>query len=196
MKRYCTLMLVAWGLAWPTAGAQDLTLTDRDLERYEEEEPSSDAGLEEIRTRREEREAAGEPYDETMLALKEQLRNVENELEGLPEKLIDLRSRLATLEASEEDLRREAFTRIVAPYPYSYFEDFDEAINQALERQERRAQLAAEIRETEAIIAGLEAERDGIRNDIKQAYGLKQDEVSDVRRRQNRASGASAGAEE
>lgn len=180
-------LLILAGLAFAlTAGAQELTLDDKDLQTFEESGAGSESlPAAELKARRLEQDAVSARYDRLIDQLEQDLRKVRIEVRDLPAQAEDRRSRLKSLEDAEDRLRREAFQRVINAYPYPIYEDFDAAIEEALDRRETRESLKAEIAEIEANIDRLESKRRELIHDLNQTISLKQEAMEDLRQHQN-----------
>lgn len=188
MPRMICLLATAVAFATAVAAAQDLRLDDRDLAPYENEPeglpPSVEEGLPPLPrpTRNEARDALSEPYDTLIDRLNEDARRIRIELRERPARVAQARHRLESLLAAEKELRREAYQRVVYRHPHPIFEDFDDAVEEALERREVREALRAEIAENEREIAELEAELEAVRADLDEALRLKTEALDEFNR--------------
>lgn len=174
---FMTVLLVS-GVLIVGAGAQDLDLDDRDLQRFE----ASSEGDDETRQDSPEQTDTGSSlpeatarYDQLIDRIKSQLRQVRIELRELPLEVERARSRLSSLRASEDELRRRAYERVVFRLPAPVYEDFDEALDEALERQAIRQGLIEEIEANEVAVRELEQERAALMHDLEQALRLKEE---------------------
>lgn len=141
--------------------------TEAGRQREAEPEPRGESVGESI-------QAATARYDELIDKLKGQLRQVRIELRKLPQEADRARARLQSMRASEDELRRKAFERVVFRWPQPEYEDFDAALEEALERQAVRDSLVEEIEANERAVARLEAERAELEEDLEQALELKE----------------------
>jgi predicted nuclease with TOPRIM domain len=183
MKRWARLITGFWLTAAVAAMAQDdLRLSDRDLEHFEGDSVTPDANEGTLgESRWIEREAVAERYDELIDRLNQEVRQLRNAIREVPPAIEDLRRRLRLLESGEEALRREDFMSIWASYPHLRFEDFDRAIEQALDRHERRESIRDEIRLKQTQLAALEAEREEAMRDLNKALQLREQEMDATR---------------
>jgi prefoldin subunit 5 len=183
MKRWAFFAAGIWILAIRGGTAEEeIRLSDQDLEAFEDEAvPNEAEATSPGDARWMEREAVSERYDGIIDQLQQELRQIRNVIREVPPEIEALRRRLALLEAGEEPLRREDFSAIWSTYPYLRFEDFDEAIERALERRERREGIRAEIEQKEAELAAMEAERASLLKDLNAALELREAELSGIR---------------
>lgn len=185
---YRTFRLVALiaGVATHIASAQELRLDDRDLAPFEDEGPvavpEADADAADLPSRSEARDAVSARYDRLIDKLNEDLRQIRIELRERPARVAQARNRLESLQGAETDLRYEAYQRVVYRLPHPYFEDFDDAIEEALERRNVRASLEFEIAENEREIAALEGELAELQGDLDEALRLKMEAVDEFNR--------------
>jgi Skp family chaperone for outer membrane proteins len=164
--------------------AQDLRLDDRDLAPFEGELAPPDEGLPSgPPSRSEQRDAVSERYDTLIDRLKEQLRQLRIDLRERPARIADARNRLSSLRSAETDLRVEAYERVVYRLPHPVFEDFDRAVEEALERREIRAALESEILHNEGEIEALEGRLAELQQDLDQALTLKMEAIDEFNRK-------------
>lgn len=178
MRRILFLSLLMAGLQVPDARSQDLELNDRDLQRFEDsagDENENPEDLPDVSPAVGPLSETMSRYDELIDRLKAQVRQVRIELRELPLQAQRARSRLSSMRASEEDLRRRAYERVVFRLPHPVYEDFEEALEEALERQAVRKELIEEIRANERAVERLEEERAELTRDLEQALRLKEE---------------------
>lgn len=175
MIRFLGIACLILGLSFGQSPGQDLTLDDQDLRSFEDPpaakadvsppilQPSMETPPVLDTTR----------YDRLIDELKAQLRQLRIDLRDRPERIRSRAQRLESLEAAEEELRYQAFEKVVYRWPRPIYEDFDRALEEALERHAIRHALLEEIRAEEREIERLSQQRRELEADLDQAIGLK-----------------------
>jgi hypothetical protein len=178
MRGIPVLACLFLGVLIPALWGQALQLDDGDLEGFDVDSArnkSVETADKEDTLSFGELEAVTARYDELIDQLKAQLRKVRIELRDLPGRVDAVRTRLKTMEETEEELRWRAFERVVYRWPQPLFEDFEAALEEALDRQAIQQKLILEIRANEEDVRELEDKRNELERDIEQALDLKEE---------------------